>query len=280
MERKSFAGEMLFAAIEDKLYPYWKKHSPDRKIGFVGEEIALKPVKDLIGSRKIIEVLGPSGAGKSTFMNELRENYAQDPSVIIRSELTAVNEEGRVENFGELLKMKGLIAKEFGVRHQMLLWDEAKLISTLSGLAELLSVPPPATLIIERGANDVLAMNPFEFPEHYSLRYNQTHNMESLKSIFESITLAEMVDATVLFGTDWETTRSRRVADGKNPEGWLVNSHNWPSIIEGYEWWLGSFWPIWRERQGTGLLIVDGRKPKYRNLDIALSYCEEIIKTG
>lgn len=278
MERPVFARELLNAALENRMLEFWAKNSPDRRMNFVGEEISLLPQHDIRQSRKIIEVLGPSGAGKSTFIQELQKRYSQNSQVIIRTEMTARTKEGNIEDFGGLIKMRGLLAKEFGIKHQMLLWDQAKLIANLSGITELIQLSPPATLIIERGANDILAMNPFEIPEHYSIRYDETHRNQWLKNIFETMSLAEMTDATILFGTDWRTTRKRRIDGGQKANGWLVNKKNWPSIIEGYERWLGSYWPIWRERQGTGLLIVDGRNNSDRNNSIAMEYCRKIIE--
>ncbi len=277
MERPVLASEMLEAVLHGKLLEYWKLHSPNRPMRYPWEEIALMPRDSLEGKHKVIEVIGPSGAGKTTFLNYLNKEFSDNANVIIRPEFQVVRN-GLIQNLDRELKMKGLRAMEYGIKHQMMLWDSAKLISHMSGMTELIEQHDRSTLILERGANDVLAMNPFEYPVHYTLRDDTLFDRDWLRNIFECITLAESVDAVILFGSDWKTTKRRRVAAGLKPEGWLVNKKNWPEVINGYDWWLGSFFPIFRERVGTGLLVIDGRNNSEENNAKALEFSRKIIE--
>lgn len=114
-------------------------------------------------------------------------------------------------------------------------------------------------------------------PELYSTRYDSMYNMNFLSLTFRALALAETVDAVILFGTDWKTTRQRRVVAGEKADGNLINRKNWPQIMAGYEWWLGSFYPIFKRRNGMGLLIVDGRYDLRSNNKKAEDYCNKVF---
>ncbi|HET7099210.1 MAG TPA: hypothetical protein VFI61_03195 [Patescibacteria group bacterium] len=278
MERPiTFTTEMLQSAAKGKLLKFWKLNSPDRPRKFPWKPVEILPQKDPEQMSRVIEIIGPSGAGKTEAVNFLGHKFSQNLNIIIAPELVVYDGEGNVEDWGKDHKLKGLMLGEFGIKHQMLIWDNIKLLSHMYHVAELIKNRMQKRLIIERGANDAISTQPFTQPEHYSIRYDPIYERDFLTHTFQSIALAEDVDAVILFGTNWKTTRKRRVDSGEKPEGNLINRKNWPEIMSGYEWWLGSFYPIFRKRNGMGLLIVDGRDDLNANNQKILEYCQKVF---
>lgn len=278
MIRINVEAEMVQAIKDNQLLNWWKNNSPDRPEKYPWTDVCVLPEKTQNEMSGQIEVIGPSGAGKSEFLQYYRQH--SDSNVEILPELILRNSDGTLENWshGEnSQKMQGLMASEFGVRHQIMIWNQIKLASHLQGEVRQLQNDKLLNLVMERTVNDVLCTDSFTRPEHYSIRYDSIFEENWLNNIFLSVTLAQKVDAVVLFGTTWQETKKRRTKQGLKSEGKYVNRQNWPEIMSGYEWWLGSFYPMFRRTNGMGLLIVDGTQPLERNNAKITQFCNQIF---
>ena len=278
MERKNVGYEMVGALRQGDLLSWWKKNSPDTKSSYPWDLVCEYPDKKPDEMSGQIEAIGLSGSGKTEFLNFASRSLDQN-KIIIRPELVIATPEGTTENWGEgenSRKMRGLMAVEFGIKHQMLIWDQIKFISHLQGDVE--QVQTGKELLIERGTNDILCTDSFTRPEHYSIRYNRYFQNQWLELIVTSIALAQRVDAVILFGTNYEETQKRRIAAGLEPEGKYINRVNWPEIMGGYEWWLGAFYPLFRKAQGMGLLILDGTSDLDLNNQKALNFSKKVFE--
>lgn len=279
VERCNVAKDMLGAVQDGDLLDWWIQNSPNEATKYPWELKHELPCKTPETLSCKIEIIGFSGAGKSEFLR-YASKFFDSSDVLIRPELITKDEHGLQENWshGEhSQKMQGMMASEFGVRHQMQIWNQVKLISHIQGSLDQLQSEGLLSLIIERGCNDVLSTDSFTRPEHYSLRYDPLFDDSWLVLMFSSIMYAQYVDAVILFGTSFDETRTRRMAAGLTPEGSYINLNNWSETVSGYEWWLGSFYPLFRERCGMGLLVIDGTADMEENNKKALDFCRQVF---
>lgn len=282
MERFNVAYDMLNAKKRGVLVDWWKEVFPNKVEKYpwrTRSELPDKKPEQMSGQ---VEIIGLSGSGKSKFIEYAKKRFSPS-NVIIRPELFLRDERGLQEDLSHgshSQKMQELMAAEFGRINQVRTWNRIKLISHLQGEVGQLRSPGKANLIIERGANDALATDDFTRPEHYRVRYDPIFENRWLELIFFSLTLGQRVDAVILFETTWEKTQKRRIAAGLEPEGKYINSKNWPQILLGYEFWLGSFYTLFRKAQGMGLLIIDGTANLEENNIKAIKFCEEVFAMG
>lgn len=238
------------------------------------EEMPSKEPSEMSGQ---IEIIGLSGSGKSEFIKHAN-NIFKDQEVVIRPELVTYNENNEPENWSHgknSNKLKGLMLGEYGTAHQRMIWNQIKLLSHLESGIE--ADQKNKNLIIERGCNDVFASIQTTQPEHYSIRYNDKYRKLFNDVILQSIALASRVDATILFGTNWDTTTKRRINNGFEPEGNYVNFNDWGSLTSGYEIWLGSFYPFFKKKTGMGLLIIDGTADLDSNNHKVTEFCQKVF---
>ncbi len=87
-----------------------------------------------------------------------------------------------------------------------------------------------------------------------------------------------LVDVVVLYGVSLDTARQRREERGLPLEGRVTNGSVWPGFERSYSWWLGSFYPLLRQRRGTGLLVIDGEGKKEENNFALLNYVKEVAE--
>lgn len=278
MQRINIGAEMIQAIRDGRLIEWWKENSPNRPERYPWQNIYELPYKRPEEMSGIIEVIGPSGAGKSNFLEYYGNNSKTEPLEIF-PELVIRNEDGGKENWShgeDSEKMQKIMAAEFGIKGQMLVWNQIKLMTHLQAEVHQLQ-NNKSSILLERGTNDGLCTSVFTQPQHYSTRYDQIFGDKWLSNILLSVTLAQSVDAVVLFGTTWQETRKRRLQQGSSAEGKYINKKNWPEIMSGYKWWLGSFYPMFRRTNGMGLLIIDGTQPLEANNKKITSYCDQVF---
>ena len=85
-----------------------------------------------------------------------------------------------------------------------------------------------------------------------------------------------LIDAVILYGVSLATARQRRRGRGLPPEGRVTNGLVWPDLEGSYGWWLGSIYPLLRQRGGVGLLLIDGEGGEEENNLSLFNYIKEI----
>lgn len=143
---------------------------------------------------------------------------------------------------------------------------------------------PMQHILMMRGVHDFLSLSNWLYFSEKELRKppkEQHTNLFLLKIYREMlrkiINCIDLPDAVVLYYTDLQTAQERRVAQGKNPNGKMVNERMWPRMDAAYRWWLQHIFPYIRKRTAMGLLVVDGNQSIERNLKVTESFCKKVI---
>lgn len=224
-----------------------------------------------------VEIIGLPESGKTSGYQFLLERLSEDfPEVV------GVPEFGGEKNRTD--KIKNL---EDEVSRNALL-NFLKLISFQKGLVRMTDLlledvlqqrqPEPKILVCERGPNDEIAFLSW-ICRYLEARKKEPTELEEdiLRGFLECLVYAErLIDAVVLYGVSLDTAKQRRRERGLPPEGKVTNKSNWPKLEDSYSWWLGSIFPLLRQRRGTGLLVIDGESEKEENNLTLFDYVKKV----
>jgi len=94
---------------------------------------------------------------------------------------------------------------------------------------------------------------------------------------YSALHAAQYVDVVIFANVSQPETEHRRVNQGMEPEGRVVNRRYRPVYEQAYGWWLKQIYPLFRERYGTGLLVIDGENSQEANTYTVLSYLVECL---
>jgi len=223
-----------------------------------------------------VEIMGLPESGKTSGYQHLLERLPESFSEIV----------GVPEFGGDEERVNAIKSLQDELARNALL-DELKLASLFQkGLTRITDLlledvsqqrqPGSKILVCERSPNDVVAL--FNWICTYLEAREELPELRKdiLRSFLEGLAHAEMlVDAVVLYGVSLETAKQRRRERGLPPEGKVTNELVWPKVESSYSWWLGSIYPLLRERSGIGLLVIDGEGNKEENNLTLLDYVKE-----
>jgi len=100
-----------------------------------------------------------------------------------------------------------------------------------------------------------------------------------LKSAVNLELVSHYVDAVILVGISQQEAQKRRAAEKKDYPGWITDSPFYQDLSSWYGYWIENVWPKMHKRYGTGLLVVDGRKPLEHNVPLIAEYVTNITKS-
>lgn len=215
----------------------------------------------------IFEVMGLPDCGKSTLCKYLQGVY---PYAVIEDEFSNsinISQHSDIDTHNLFL----LVEKQLSILPSI----QEQLRNKREQLHGNLQIADPA--VFTRGPNDILA---FSIPFYLSsLEDDEIFEPVSSFYIQELIHQLSFIDAVILFDNDLDTASIRRVRNGKDRYGKIVNPSVWPIIERGYSWWLQYVFPILRERYGTGLLILNGRDHYKKNNLIVQKYMKRVLRS-
>lgn len=249
-----------------------------------------------------VEVSGLSDSGKSTGMKFLVRELRGIRSVFL-PELELQDPSGRT-----ITREEVRILRDLGLEFENNVLARMKLASFVQGSSASLRLlmedakrerpGDPILILSERGPNDVLIFSDFMgrrafFKKELSgglftggvdlggVDWNRYlypgYGKDFLEIFLHGLGLAETVDAMILFGVSRETALKRREGSGLLTEAPMLEPRNWSLWEMGCGWWLGSIYPLLRERFGTGLLVIDGEGGLEENNRILLEYCQKVV---
>jgi len=297
------AIEILDAIQKDQFVEWWNGHLPESYEPFPWEEREILPL-NIHKSLGILEIKGFSEAGKSTGVEYLKFNPIRGYRQIVRPELIVTDAEGIDNDFG-VHELKGFMRILQGNAQRTLFWNLIKNISFGQGLKQITELlkqdalneksGAPIKLIIERGPHDVLTTS--YLAAKLSEGKSRTHRVHEGPSIigeqeyirpdFEGnfltsyslgFSFGQMVDAVVLYYVSRESQIERRLKQNKKTQGDFINEQTWPDIFAGEEFWLNCIYPIYRERYGMGLLVLNGENPAEENNLKLRNFCEKVFE--
>lgn len=265
--------------------------------------------KSLNDQLQIIEVMGLSTAGKSSMLERFKEvmpGRFPDVHFIVVPEFAGDSE---LYKFLRERPFNNPFADGY-------LWSDLKFKTYLNAMGQAMDLmgeyfkqekdSPQIVVVCERAMNDIVASDrgyldgspeadiarKTFFPhlskhpavaELFKDMDKQNFVYPSLKERMTQVTKmlihAREVNATILFGgPSYEDAVVRRVQQGYDPEGYLVNPIMWPPSLKGYSWWLEYAYPKYlRPNFGMGVQVIDGRNDFDQNCEDVFTYVGKII---
>lgn len=297
----NLAFEILESARAGRIDKWWEVNVPlvkEERFPWKEREILPRKLGKMIS---VVELMGPSGSGKTSGLEYLEENFPEAARLIVKREFV-------IEGISGWEDVKD-VADVLGFERALVFWQKLKMLSVVEGVREAKDMlledvrnknwGGPILVVCDRGPNDVFpymnwirepAERKRELPKEWhenaiydGVRFDSKHSLhpefdkEYIQLWFEALKLSEMVDATALYPVRFETAKARRVARGQRAEGDIVNSQTWPVTIDGYSQWMESYYPLFRDRYGTGLLVVNEELDERVNRVKLLNYCRKIV---